>query len=182
MMTRDGLAKLTDFGIARAVEERGLTEIGTVLGTAAFMAPEQAAGRPVGPPADVYGFGALLRHCAAGPLPAGLASVVEAATTADPAARPAAGEIHRRLLALTEGPSALESADGAAGAGAGAGGADADVAADADLAAAPTVVAPRPGVAPTELGCLSGTELIQPAFGLADPELLSIWVRLVVET
>jgi len=101
LLRGDGVAKLTDFGIARAVEEHGLTEIGTVLGTAPFMAPEQAAGRPVGPAADVYALGALLRRCAAGPLPPGLAAVVEAATAVDPAARPPAAELHRRLVRLT---------------------------------------------------------------------------------
>jgi eukaryotic-like serine/threonine-protein kinase len=72
LLTADGAAKLTDFGIARAREEGGLTEIGTVLGTAPFMAPEQAAGHPVGPPADVYALGALLRWAAADGLPPGL--------------------------------------------------------------------------------------------------------------
>jgi Protein kinase domain len=104
LLRPDGVAKLTDFGIARAVEEHGLTEIGTVLGTAPFMAPEQAAGGPVGPAADVYAFGALVRHVAAGPLPARLAGVVDAALASDPTARPSAADIHRHLASLPEMP------------------------------------------------------------------------------
>jgi serine/threonine-protein kinase len=102
LLRRDGVAKLTDFGIARTVEERGLTEIGTVLGTVPYMAPEQAAGRTAGPAADVYGLGALLRHVAAGPLPSDLAALVGAALADDPAARPSAAQIHDRLAALAE--------------------------------------------------------------------------------
>ena len=157
LLRRDGVAKLTDFGIARAVEELGLTEIGTVLGTARFMAPEQAAGRPVGPAADVYGLGALLRHCAAGPLPAELAAVAEAATAADPAARPPASAIHERLVALADAAPPPPAAVLAAAA-----------------EAAPTVVAPAPevvadpdpspdGVGPTEVRRLPGTTLLPPA-------------------
>ena len=93
----DGVTKLTDFGIARALEDHGLTEIGTVLGTARFMAPEQAAGSPVGPPADVFALGAVLRHVAGDSLPAGLESLVEAAQAAEPADRPSAAELSARL-------------------------------------------------------------------------------------
>ena len=94
-----GIAKLTDFGIARAREDHGLTEIGTVLGTAPFMAPEQAAGTPVGPAADVFALGALLRHTAGDSLPPELAPLVEAALATEPGARPSAAEFHARLSA-----------------------------------------------------------------------------------
>jgi hypothetical protein len=93
----DGVAKLTDFGIARAREDHGLTEIGTVLGTAPFMAPEQAAGGPVGPPADVFALGAVLRHIAGDSLPAGLDQLVRAALATEPADRPSAAELNARL-------------------------------------------------------------------------------------
>ena len=99
-----GVAKLTDFGIARALEEGGLTEIGTVLGTAPFMAPEQAAGLPVGPPADVFALGAIIRHAAGGAaLPAAVEALVAAALDPEPAARPSAEELHARLVTLDEG-------------------------------------------------------------------------------
>jgi serine/threonine protein kinase len=56
-----GRPKVTDFGLARREDGRaGLTRDGAVLGTPAYMAPEQADGRPAGPPADVYALGAIL--------------------------------------------------------------------------------------------------------------------------
>ena len=99
-----GVSKLTDFGIARALEDQGLTEIGTVLGTAHFMAPEQAAGAPVGPAADVFALGAVLRHVAGdSPLPAGLEPLIDAALAPEPAARPSAADLHAQLSALNAG-------------------------------------------------------------------------------
>ena len=55
-------ARLTDFGLARAAAGDGLTATGELLGTPAYMAPEQAAGdtRRIGPCSDVYGLGAVL--------------------------------------------------------------------------------------------------------------------------
>jgi serine/threonine protein kinase len=99
LLGRDGVSKLTDFGIARALEDHGLTEIGTVLGTAQFMAPDQAAGTPAGPPADVFALGAVLRHVAGDSLPAGLEALVEAALAPQPADRPSAAELSARLSA-----------------------------------------------------------------------------------
>jgi len=99
-----GVTKLTDFGIARALEDQGLTEIGTVLGTVHFMAPEQAAGVPVGPAADVFALGAVLRHVAGdSPLPAGLEPLVGAALAPEPEARPSAADLHAQLSALNAG-------------------------------------------------------------------------------
>jgi eukaryotic-like serine/threonine-protein kinase len=97
LLTRHGVVKLTDFGIARALEDRGLTQIGTVLGTAQFMPPEQAAGQPVGPAADIFALGALLRYAAGSALPEALASLVDAASAPDPSARPTAAEFHTRV-------------------------------------------------------------------------------------
>ncbi|OHB72032.1 MAG: hypothetical protein A2V70_05440, partial [Planctomycetes bacterium RBG_13_63_9] len=59
LLTDDGHVKLSDFGIARLFGNTGLTTAGSVLGTAEYMAPEQAAGQPVGPRADLYSLGAV---------------------------------------------------------------------------------------------------------------------------
>lgn len=61
-----GRARLTDFGIARVLGHAALTWTGAILGTAAYMAPEQACGEPVGPPADVYALGLLLLESVTG--------------------------------------------------------------------------------------------------------------------
>ena len=63
----DGDVKIADFGIARAVEETRVTQIGTVLGTLRYLAPEQAEGREVGPEADVYSLGVVLDELLASP-------------------------------------------------------------------------------------------------------------------
>jgi serine/threonine protein kinase len=66
----EGRAKLADFGIARmAAGEGTLTEAGTVLGTAAYISPEQASGQPATAASDVYSFGVLLFRMLTGRLP-----------------------------------------------------------------------------------------------------------------
>src|SRR3954470_10913340 len=65
----EGRAKIADFGIARMGESGTLTEAGTVLGTAADISPEQAAGEPATPASDVYSFGVILYRLLAGRLP-----------------------------------------------------------------------------------------------------------------
>jgi len=69
MLTRDGVAKLTDFGIARAVGVPGLTRTGTALGTPAYMAPEQIQGHKVDQRSDVYSLGVTLYEMVAGRVP-----------------------------------------------------------------------------------------------------------------
>jgi eukaryotic-like serine/threonine-protein kinase len=65
-----GHAKLTDFGISRSSHETTMTGAGGFLGTAAYMAPEQASGETsVGPAADVYSFGVILFQMLTGRLP-----------------------------------------------------------------------------------------------------------------
>ncbi|HEX5246522.1 MAG TPA: serine/threonine-protein kinase [Gaiellaceae bacterium] len=117
----EGRAKLADFGIARMVAGDGtLTEAGTVLGTAAYISPEQAAGLPATTASDVYSFGVLLFRMLTGALPfvsddpltlvvahrdeppplvtdirpdapPALAAAADAALAKDPAGRPADG-------------------------------------------------------------------------------------------
>jgi eukaryotic-like serine/threonine-protein kinase len=66
----EGRPKLADFGLARHAAGPGtLTEAGTVLGTAAYISPEQAAGEPAGPASDVYSFGVILFRMLTGALP-----------------------------------------------------------------------------------------------------------------
>ena len=65
----DGAVKITDFGIARAADAVPLTQNGMVVGTAQYFSPEQAEGRVVGPPADVYSLGVVAYECLAGRLP-----------------------------------------------------------------------------------------------------------------
>ncbi|MEA2481257.1 MAG: eukaryotic-like serine/threonine-protein kinase, partial [Thermoleophilaceae bacterium] len=54
LLTADLLMKLADFGIAKAAEQTRITQVGSVLGTAAYLSPEQAAGHEAGPPSDLY--------------------------------------------------------------------------------------------------------------------------------
>ncbi|MEU7305183.1 protein kinase [Streptomyces sp. NPDC007206] len=62
MLTTDRRVKITDFGIARFAEETasGLTATGTIIGTADYLAPERALGRPAQPASDVYSLGCVL--------------------------------------------------------------------------------------------------------------------------
>jgi len=66
MLSADGHAKVMDFGIARLLDADTLTGDGDVIGTVAYMSPEQAAGRRVGPPSDVYSAGMVLYELLAG--------------------------------------------------------------------------------------------------------------------
>ena len=66
----DGVVKLGDFGIARALDAATrLTATGTVLGTPAYMSPEQAGGEDLGPHSDVYSTGVVLYELLSGDLP-----------------------------------------------------------------------------------------------------------------
>jgi len=69
ILRRDGTLKIADFGIARAAEATALTQAGTVLGTAAYLSPEQALGEEVTPATDVYSFGVVLYELLTGDTP-----------------------------------------------------------------------------------------------------------------
>jgi eukaryotic-like serine/threonine-protein kinase len=137
LFDEEGRAKLSDFGIARmAAGEGTLTEAGTVLGTAAYISPEQAAGMPATAASDVYSFGVLLFRMLTGRLPfesddpialvvahrdeapppvsafrpdapPALAALTAAALTKDPAARPPDGSALTDALAGGATPTAV---------------------------------------------------------------------------
>jgi serine/threonine-protein kinase len=76
----DGVVKLADFGIAKAVtDESSITQVGSVLGTAAYLAPEQAAGEQAGPAADLYALGVVTYQLLSGRLPYEAQSLTELA-------------------------------------------------------------------------------------------------------
>lgn len=69
LFTDDGRAKLSDFGIAAAAGEAGLTADGKVLGSAHYIAPEQAQGAEAGPQSDIYSLGVTLYEALTGRTP-----------------------------------------------------------------------------------------------------------------
>ncbi len=66
LVAADGTVKVTDFGIAWSASSAALTGTGQVIGTAHYLSPEQAAGRPAGPASDVYALGLVGYECLAG--------------------------------------------------------------------------------------------------------------------
>ncbi len=72
LLTAEGGVKLADFGIARLIEtegEPGLTKTDMLLGSADYLSPEQADGRPLDARTDIYSLGILLYECLTGVLP-----------------------------------------------------------------------------------------------------------------
>jgi serine/threonine protein kinase len=67
--TGEMTVKLTDFGIARASAQTRLTQVGSVVGTAAYLAPEQARGEEATPASDVFALGVVLYQLLTGRLP-----------------------------------------------------------------------------------------------------------------
>jgi eukaryotic-like serine/threonine-protein kinase len=73
------VVKLADFGIARAVDQSSITQVGSVLGTAAYLSPEQARGDEAGPRADLYSLGVVTYQLMSGRLPYEASSLSELA-------------------------------------------------------------------------------------------------------
>jgi eukaryotic-like serine/threonine-protein kinase len=88
MVTEDGAVKVLDFGIARALDATGLTHASSVLGSAPYMAPEQARGEPADERSDIYSLGCLLYALLTGrpPFTGELAAVVHQHVHLDPRA------------------------------------------------------------------------------------------------
>jgi serine/threonine protein kinase len=89
LFSEDGRPHVADFGLVKDLQAGSLTATGTVLGTPAYMAPEQLLGLPAGPPADVFALGAILHELLAGaPAFANLSPVARALRPAPPPAPP----------------------------------------------------------------------------------------------
>jgi eukaryotic-like serine/threonine-protein kinase len=69
LVTASGNLKVTDFGIARAASAVTSTATGAIFGTAGYISPEQALGKPVGPASDLYSLGVILYEMLTGELP-----------------------------------------------------------------------------------------------------------------
>jgi eukaryotic-like serine/threonine-protein kinase len=69
LISEEGGAKITDFGIARTLSEEGLTIAGRVLGTTDYVSPEQALGQPVTGQSDLYSLGIVLFEMLTGDVP-----------------------------------------------------------------------------------------------------------------
>ena len=131
LVERNGQVRLTDFGIARLIDDSTRhTATGMTVGTAAYLSPEQLTGREVGPATDVYSLGLVLvealsgRKVYDGPVtetgPARVASapaipssvpdrwpaLLGEMTAVDPADRPSAEQVRRRLVELSGDPAA----------------------------------------------------------------------------
>jgi hypothetical protein len=128
LLSRDGLVKITDFGISYAAGSAPLTSTGMLIGTPGYLAPERAGGEQATPACDLYALGMVAYECLAGgapftgipievalahrdrpmpPLPAtvpaAVAALITDLTAKDPAARPdSAGEVARRAGRLRD--------------------------------------------------------------------------------
>lgn len=113
--------KLTDFGIARIVDSTRLTATGTMVGTAAYLSPEQALGKPLSSATDIYSLGLVLLECIKGTVeypgsavesavarlhrapeipddvPSEWAELIRSMTSIDPLERPTAADIETSL-------------------------------------------------------------------------------------
>ncbi len=150
LLAGDG-PRVIDFGISRAVEASALTHTGLVMGSPGFMSPEQAEGREVGPPSDIFSLGAVLAFAATGQGPFGSGStpaLVYRVVHSAPALDLAPAEV-RSLIdrCLAKDPAQRPTAAGLLGGAAyPAEGWLPEPVTRAQAAAPPTMTAPRPTV------------------------------------
>jgi serine/threonine protein kinase len=95
LRSRDNAVKLADFGIAKAAEQSDITKVGSVLGTAAYLSPEQARGEPAGPASDLYALGVVSYQLLAGRLPYEAASLTDLARLQETGPPPRLDELNR---------------------------------------------------------------------------------------
>ena len=79
LVSDSDVVKLADFGIARATDQSSITQVGSVLGTAAYLSPEQARGDEAGARADLYSLGVVTYQLMSGRLPYEAGSLSELA-------------------------------------------------------------------------------------------------------
>jgi serine/threonine-protein kinase len=91
------VVKLADFGIARATDQSSITQVGSVLGTAAYLAPEQARGEEAGPRADLYSLGVVAYQLLTGRLPYEANSLSELALKQQREPPPAVDELNPQV-------------------------------------------------------------------------------------
>ena len=95
LRSRDGVVKLADFGIAKALsEESSITQVGSVLGTAAYLSPEQASGQGSNPRSDIYALGVVCYQFLSGRLPYEAQSITELALKQQREAPPLLNELN----------------------------------------------------------------------------------------
>jgi serine/threonine-protein kinase len=96
----DGLVKLADFGIAKALsDESAITQVGSVLGTAAYLAPEQAHGEEATARSDLYSLGVVTYQLLSGKLPYEATSLTELALMQQREAPPLLNELDASIPA-----------------------------------------------------------------------------------
>jgi eukaryotic-like serine/threonine-protein kinase len=88
LLDRDGVVKLADFGIAKAAEDSQITQLGSVLGTAAYLSPERTQGEPASTSSDVYSLGVVLYQLLTGRVPYETSSLTELALAQQQGAPP----------------------------------------------------------------------------------------------
>ena len=79
ILTSDDTVKITDFGVSRSMDQTTLTQTGMVMGTAQYLAPELALGKPATPASDVYALGIIAYEALVGKRPFTAASAVDIA-------------------------------------------------------------------------------------------------------